>query len=531
MFLKIFKALSKRERLALIFTTVVLVFTGALRFSFYILDHTTISAAKGGEYREGIVGQPVFINPVIPTTEADRDMSRLIFGNLYEIADSVKSSADGKAWIVHIKEGWKWHDNMPVTSDDVIFTLKTIQDKDAHSYLYTSFQGIAAERVSELEIKFTLQAPYVFFKDEHLKKMYIIPKHIFGQSEIPNLRFSKYGLNPVGFGPYRVESFTHDDKGVIETFRLTVNENFGGAGDERKTANIASFIFKFYASEEALVDAYNAGAIDGFMLSSSEMLAADPELLNVRHEIHDLKSSRYYAVFINQALGSKELKSQKVREALSRSVDRETLVRNIFAGRATPTYGPTTLTINTPGTYDPALLKDLTINLIVPDEEFLVKTAEELKSQWSAAGAAVTVMPMSLKDIQEKTLRNADYEMLLFGNNIGASNDLFTFWHSSRRFYPDLNLSLFQDKKVDGLIESYRKNFDETARAAALKTISDLIASQYPAIFLYSPDYIYVSTPNLNGFNDTKTINNISSDRFSDIENWYVKTRRVWIKN
>lgn len=526
--LKAIRTLSPFEKKILVAAAITFVCAATLKGAFYVLDNTNAVAAYGGEYREGMTGQPVFINPVIPTTEADRDMSRLIFGNLSDISENVKRSDDGKTWNVRIRDDVKWHDGTRVTSDDAIFSLQTIQNKDAASYLYSSFQGITAERLSELEIKFTLQAPYAFFEEEHLNSLHIIPKHIFGDLPVQNFRLSIYGLKPIGFGPYKVDGFTKDDKGIIQSFRLAANDAYF-LGKPK----IAAITFKFFRNEDELIAAYNSGRTDGFGLSSYEKLAGAADgkesaaKINIRHSLNSFKSSRYYAIFINQSLGGKELKDVKVREALSRTVDRSAIVKNIFGSYASSLYGPTIYTLEETDAFDQALINKLVLNITVPDESFLVKTANELKATWEKLGATVTIEIFPLKTIQDTVLKNTDYELLMFGNITGASNDLFAFWHSSRRFYPDQNLSLYQKSSSDRLLEDFRKNFDDSTRKDRLTTVSNAIAADYPAIFLYSPDYIYVSTPNLNGFDATQ-IMNTSSDRFESINDWYLKTKRVW---
>ena len=54
--------------------------------------------------------------------------------------------------------------------------------------------------------------------------------------------------------------------------------------------------------------------------------------------------------------------------------------------------------------------------------------------------------------------------MLLFGNILGEAPDLYSFWHSSEKFYPGLNLALYENKTADRLIESIRNNFDNDKR-------------------------------------------------------------------
>ena len=513
----LYKSWSRNERL--IFWGALLVFavTLIIRTSFYLQSNTLLAPKPGGEFREGVVGQPIFINPVVPGSETDRDLSRLIFSSVTEVAESIKLLEDNRTYNVRLKENIRWQDEEKLTSDDIIFTLQTIQDPGARSPLFTSFQGVTVERVSELEVKFTLQNPYAFFETDHLKNLLIIPKHVFADTPVENLGFSIYGLKPVGSGPYKVVGYKSDENGVINIMNLAENKNYFG-----DKPYLAAITFKFYKNTSELLQAYNAGQVDGFGLSTAESLGE----VNLRHNTYYLPSSRYYAVFINQSANEK-FKDIKIREALNDAVDRDRITKDVFDSHATPLYGPTALTKKPQAQSDLGVLKDLELNLTVPDEPFLVKTGNLIKESWESQGAKVNLKVLSLKNIQEETLRTTDYELLLFGNIVKEGQDLFAFWHSSRRFYPDQNLALYQDKQVDAALESYRKTFDERERMDRLQKISDAIASDAPAVFLYSPDYLYIATPNLGGLDLAKVINT-ASDRFADITKWYVKTKRIF---
>ncbi len=497
----------------------LILITSFFMWSFtFIQTHTVPAPAVGGNYREGIVGQPVFINPIIPSTDTDKDLSRLIFSNIPDLAESIKREDDDKTYTVRLKENLRWQDGEKLTTDDVIFTMQTIQSPDAHSPLSTSFQGVTIERVSELEIKFLLQNPYAFFEEDHLKNLYIIPKHIFADTAVENLKFSVYGLKPVGSGPYMVTGYRGDSKGFVTSISLRENSKYSGT-----VPNIRSLTFKFYKHAADLVKAYNSGQIDGMGLSTSESLTK----ITLRSNINYFQSSREYAVFINQTTGNAQLRDIKVRRALSESIDRGSIINEIFDGHATPLYGPTVHTKKPINGADLSVLNGVEITLTVPEESFLVRTAEILKSSWESYGAKITLRIMSTKDIEDNVLRTTDYEMLIFGNIIKQGEDLYAFWNSSRRFYPDENLSLYQNATVDNLLEAYRRNFDGTSRSMRITNISDLIASDFPAVFLYSPDYAYVSTPKLGGLDTTRVINT-SADRFDTIEKWFVVTKRAF---
>ena len=363
---RLVQALSKREQLILAGASLIFLASLVTLGILYFQTKTYLVAAEGGHFREGSVGQPVFINPALPSTEVDRDLSHIIFSSVNEIAEKIEPSENNTVWSVRLKEDIFWHDGERLTADDIIFTLEVIQDSEAGSPLLPSFQGVAAERVSELEVKFVLQGSYAFFGEDHLKNLRIIPKHIFADIPVQNFKLSAQGLRPIGSGPYEVVAHEKDTDGIITKIKLRANKNY--FGEKPKINNVT---FNFYRNEDELIRAYNLGQIDGFGLTTAEPVA---DKVKIRHRTYSLRAPRYYAIFINQTLAPEALKKLRVREALSATVDRGRLTQ-IFGGYTTPLYGPTILTTNPVEEFDPALLRGLELDLVVPEEKFLIKTA------------------------------------------------------------------------------------------------------------------------------------------------------------
>lgn len=519
-FLKVVETLGKKERLVF-YGALILFSLSALTYGvIFYKTRTYLIPSEGGTYREGIVGQPSFVNPVIPITETDRAISRLIFSSLEEMAESIKQSPDGKTWNVRLYDNIFWHDGQKLTADDVVFTVDVIHNPDSRSHLRGSFDGVDVSRVSELEVQFTLQNAYAFFKEDHLRSLRPIPKHLFVDLPVTNYQLTPYGLSPIGSGPYKIVSHEKDSGGFITSFKLRANEEYF-----THTPYITNFVFKFFRKDSELISAYNLGQIDGFGLSTAQPLEERPII--IRHTAHYLSSSRYYAIFINQSVAPAALQELSVRRTLSGAIGRNDIVDEVFQDHATPFFGPTNTAGNSLSSYDPEAIKDLSLNLVVPDEPFLVETAEKVKVYWEALGAKVNVIVRSIRDIREDVLRNTNYELILFGNIVKEGNDLFAFWHSSKRFFPDQNLALYQDSTTDSLLEEYRRTFDPASRATLLEQISARISAEVPAIFLYSPDYVFITTPNLQGIDDTRTINT-SDDRFANVSEWFIKSKRTF---
>ncbi len=544
----IFKTFNRLERL--IFTASVLIFLAAGLFLTiqFITQKTVLVPVVGGEYTEGVVGQLSFINPVLAGGENDRDLVKLLFANLFDLAESYKTADDGKSWNVRLKENAFWHDGEKITSDDVIFTVKTIQNPDANSPLFNNWQGIVAERLSEREVKFILPISYAFFESV-LKDFYPVPKHIFVDVPAANLKLSSYNFEPVGNGKFKFVSAEKQRSGFITDYRLERNENY-----VNQKPYLRRFNFKFFSDELKLIAAFNSGRISGFGAIDSLNL----KNVKISHQVFNLIMPRYYAVFFN-ASASRPLQDKNVRLALDYAVDKKDIINKVFAQRALSVEGPLVLGIE--GFISPSNSKEnfsfddanklldaagwqrsgsgtrektadketqkLQFSLTAPDTYFLKETAKLLKENWAKIGVETEIKIFPLDEISQEIIKTRNYEMILFGNNLGRSPDLMSFWHSSERFYPGLNLSLYENKDVDILIEAIRKDLNEQRRNQKLREAQSRIVEDQPAIFLYSPDYFYIAQNRLKGFNDVNFIA-IPSDRFDNIEKWYIKTARVF---
>lgn len=549
-FKKIFTALSKKERIAFVLTLAGAIVSFAVVMGFVIAQTTRAVPAAGGQYTEGILGQPEYINPVIASSQTDLDLVKMIYSNLSDISDSITPSADFKTWDVRLKQGLTWQDGQQLTSDDVVFTVDSIQNPDANSPLYQSWQGVTVSRVSELEVRFTLATPYAFFGDT-LKNLYILPKHLFANTPPGNWHLSDYNLKPIGSGPYQFVSYNKNSNGFISSYQLSA---WNGTIEAHPL--IQNFNFDFFSNGNALVQSFNNGTIDGF----GNVSPADIAKITRPDNTYAWPTSAYYAVFFNQSLNL-GLQDPAVREALSAVLDRNALVAAALGGYGTPEYGPvpqgaanynsavasgTAATAST--TFAENLLTNagwtvsssspfrsktirgvtvpLVVNLTVPRIDFLTNTAQYLQSAWQAIGVQVNITPDSSNNIVNNLIPARNYESLIFGNVLGPSSDLYSFWDSSQDFAPGLNLSLYNNPTVNMLIERARANPNRASSSQELAAAQTDIVADYPAIFLYSPDYVYVTGKNVQGIS-TSTLLIDPSDRFREVESWYLNTARV----
>ena len=293
-FIRILITFSKQERVIFGICVAAFLISGFFVVSSIIQSLTVVVPASGGNYTEGVVGQVSYVNPLLARDGSpDKDLIALLFAHTLDLAESVKHSTDFRKWNVRIKEGAVWHDNTPITSDDFVFTVQTIQNPDTFSPLYPDWQHITISRVSEREIMFQLEQPYASFESV-LAELRPIPKHIFESIAPANMRLSKYNFEPIGSGPFSVVGSNVEDTGFVRSYEVQRNNLYAPIGH---LAYLDTITLDFFEDEQALVDAYNKGQLDGICTTNPKLI----ERITVRAQEESIPSLKYYAIFLNQS--------------------------------------------------------------------------------------------------------------------------------------------------------------------------------------------------------------------------------------
>ncbi|MEK7103963.1 MAG: ABC transporter substrate-binding protein [Patescibacteria group bacterium] len=173
-----------------------------------------------------------------------------------------------------------------------------------------------------------------------------------------------------------------------------------------------------------------------------------------------------------------------------------------------------------------AIKSKVPVTLTTCDKFPLPEITKELKKQWDTAGFETTIEIVSLADLQNTVLPKNSFNILLFGEALGAIPDPFPFWHSSQKDYPGLNIANYTSKPADTLLEKAREAETPEIRQASLEQLQNILTQDMPAIFLVRPDYIYTLSEKIKGFAVTKITE--PAKRFSNVETWYLKTKREW---
>lgn len=501
----------------------------------------------GGEYTEGIVGSPQYINPVLAmSNDVDRDISRLIFSRLFQINkdgqienDLVKDysvSEDGKTYYFKLKDNILWHDGETLTSDDIGFTLSLIQDSNFKSPLYKTFQGIKFEKENESAFKLIL--PEKFAQFTSVLTFGILPAHSWENIGSENFTLAELNKKPIGSGPFKYESFKKDADGFIKQYKLEAFKDYYD-----KKAYLSEITFKFYGDINGVIDAINNGQINGVgSLSESEF----SKIKNSKDYIfNNFNTPKYSALFFNPKQNG-FLSNSDIRQALLLVIDKKRLASEIKTTEQ-EAYGPMDFIIS-PGTdeYDidkaKKLLEDngwevdtednilkkkdqkLEFTITSVDNSEYIKILQYIKKQWATLGIVVNLEIIPANKISPQVIMPRQYQILLYGQLLSYDIDPYPFWHSSQT-QNGLNLSLFGNSEIDAILESARKLSEVDDRLEQYKKFQEILKKENYAIFLFRPTYHYIVNKDLKGI-DTRVVY-ISSDRFSNITNWYIKTKKA----
>ncbi len=559
------KVLSRKERYLII--AFLFIFLGSLLSlpftSFY--HYTKASPDYGGSFSEGIVGEPRYINPLLSqSNDVDRDLVSLIYSSLMkyneegklvpDLAKSYEISSDGLNYTLYLKEDAKWQDGIPVTAEDVAFTIQTAQNPDYGSLQRINWQGVDVEVVDEYTLILKLKNKYAQFLNN--LTLNILPKHIWQDVKPVNFALSDFNLKPVGSGPYKFKKLKKDATGRITSYELDSNRNFY---DGRPY--IDSIELKFYNSEDEMISEYNKNNIESMAFVSANNLKKVK--FKKRLNIEELKLPRYFGLFFNQS-EAKILSDKNVRLALSYGTDKKDMINKILNGKGLETNSPMMKEVldmvEDAKTYDYDLDKakkllansgwgspddkgilnktgkaksskekpvteKLTLRLTTPTWSELTNVANLLKEQWAKIGVELVIEVLPTPELQQ-IIKERSYQMLLFGEILNIDPDPFSLWHSSQKRDPGLNLALYDNKTVDDLLEKARQTLNPLERMKQYQDFQKLVVEDVPAVFLYNPLYIYAQTNSIKGFN-SKVIS-MPSDRFSNVEKWHINTKRSW---
>lgn len=312
-------------------------------------------------YREGVLGRPTNVNPLAARTQADRDLVALVFEGLVGRDDEARpapalatgwtTSKDGATWTFTLDPAARWQDGPAVTSTDVAFTIRTLQDPDYRGPGAGSWTGIEVTVVDPVTVRFTMATPIGGFLD--LATQPIVPEHLLGGIPAGAIPDDPFGEAPVGSGDYAIVELDRNHA-ILEPRAGGAPDGAGspvlgpsgapGASADplvtpRATARPADegglgrMEFRFFDDADALAAAFRAGSLDA-------VSGLDPAAAAALADATGARALRYPSTTVSVAAlnlrpSEPTFVDPRVRQALLRAIDRTRIVDVIYGGMAT----------------------------------------------------------------------------------------------------------------------------------------------------------------------------------------------------
>ncbi len=533
----------------------------ALLLTYLAINYTTVlRPGHGGTYVEAVVGQPGAINPLLcGFNVVDHDLCALVFNGLTrlgedgrpqpDLASGWEIGADGLTYTFHLRSNANWHDGTPVTADDVILTLRVLQDPEFPGPPELGaevWRNVDIKKIDSHTLEFRLRQPYAPFLD--YTTVGILPAHKIAGIPARDLASASFNAAPVGSGPFQVEEIKSEGGRITSIVLKHFPEYF------RARSYLDRIQFRFYRDYRAALHAYMAGEVEGVGRVRTSDLAQARELTELN--FYSAQLAEVGMVFLN--LDDADVpffQELTVRRALMLGVDRQQIIDALLEGQAivvdTPilpgnwAHNGETAGLEHDADRAEALLDEegwkrftgeegrykdgdrLAFTLLTSNQPQRKAVAEMLAEQWAGLGVDVTVQDMAAAELRD-ALEERDFEAALIHLSLPGDPDPYPFWHE-KQIGSGQNYAGLVHRRISEVVERARVTPNENRRRQLYDEFQELFVEELPGLPLYVPIYTYGVGERINDVQIGRLM--VPSDRFRTVLNWWVVHRRVFVRD
>jgi len=518
----------------------------------------------GGRLTLVTFGAPRTLNPLLAQDGASDEVVRLLFSSLVDLdlstldtrpglAQSWSVAPDGRTWTFKLRPGLRWSDGQPLTAEDVVFTWNEVMyNPDMNQITFNLFRingtNFAVSKVDDLTVQVVTPevfAPFI----EYFGGVPVLPKHAIGEAVKTGRFLSVYPINApvqqvVGSGPYRVKQ---SEPGAFVL--LTRNPEYWVVDKQDQRLP--------YFDEVLLVVPTNASPLEMFLDGKGDVFErARPEMYaqfkaaeaGGKFRLLELGvGTEREFLWFNQNTGKGTngqplvnptklawFRNKKFRQAVACAVDRDRMVREVYAGRARPIYGfisTENQRWNNPNvpryTYDPARARTLLAEAGLQDRngdgtledagghpvEFTIysnvgnaqreQCAGIILDDLRKLGLKVNLQPLEFLALVQKINRTFDYECVLMGLagggvdpasqlNVLKSDAVLHQWFPSQA-----KPATAWEARLDKLMDDQMRTLDFAERKKYFDEAQVILAEELPMIYTVAPFNFAAVRPNL----------------------------------
>lgn len=503
-------------------------------------------------------------NPLICDTRYDVKVNDIIYDPLLIInedgsiqpciAESYKISDNQKELTLNLNPKAKWHDDKPITAEDVAFTLYSMLDPNytggsagelgniigAKSFTEgktKSIKGIKVINDNTITISFEkIYSPSL----NAILNLKPIPKHVWSKVPIKNWdKETKLLNNPIGSGAYKLNKFESGQYVELEAF----NNYFNGKAKTNK-------IILKTTNPDTLQAEFKNGNVD--IANVNDMSKSEVETLK-KDGFDTTTYPDYMFQYMGFNLREKKFQDKKVRQAFMYAIDRKLLVDKLLEGNGEVINTPL---LPTSWAY-PKDVKLNEYNYNIEKAKSLLKEAgwsdknndgilenskgekfiaelkypTGLKSREQTAliiqeslkkvGIDIKLSSMEFSTLMEQVVANHEFDLYLMGNTLSLDPNPKPFWSSKaasdKKGEQGWNIVSYKNPKVDTLLNKGLATINQDERKEVYAEFGKILNEDVPEAFLYVENNEIMYTAKLKEFKPS------TFDEFNNIKNWYIE--------
>ncbi len=447
-------------------------------------------------------------------------------------ADSWERAADGHSWTFHIRDGMKWSDGQPATSEDACFSwqlaIDSIRENEGSGYLGAGYidPGLADAGVKAVDCSDpTTMVATTDDASQRILQTYlpIIPKHIWGTETYATIGDATFTAPLVGTGPYQAVEWQ-----TGQFIRFQRNPNYWGTQGFADEVDIV-----IYKTADSMVQALKAGEVDYIHGANADQLNALKSEANIK-TVAGAANGWTQMAFNTYGTGTGNtipgggpstpaLLDAAFRDALGYAVDKQTLVDKVLGGYGDlgdtivpPVQTQWHVTPDKPRTFDIKLAKQkldaagykldasgnrldkannpIALRMYMPDSDDNYPKAAQFIADWyGQLGIKVTTQVLDSGTLGEKVLPpeadpkagyTADYDIELWGWswNVDPSGELQIFKCDAIGSSSD---SQYCNPAFDKLYDQQLAAPTDAERKAIIAQMQNIIYDEAPYDVLY----------------------------------------------
>jgi peptide/nickel transport system substrate-binding protein len=519
---------------------------------------------SGGRLVVTLRSEPKTLNPVLAVDASSRDIIRCLTADLIHInrqtqktepalAKSWTVSRDGRQYTLRLRHGLRFSDGQPLDADDVVFSFRLYLDEKIDSpqrdLLVVGGKPLVVQKVDDYTVRFELAQPYAA-AERLFDGLAILPRHLLenayrGGSFSDAWPLSMTPSQFAGLGPFRLKEYVPGQRIVLERNPYYWKQDRSGT----QLPYLNEVVFQFVTSEDAQVLRFQAGDADVLSRFSAENYAVLQKQAAAKHyRLGDLGAGlEYNFLFFNlNDLSSKALpeiagkqawfQDVRFRQAVSAAIDRQSIVKLVYNGRATPLWAQVTpgnkLWVDSKIAAPPKslqrardLLKSAGFSwksdgtlldsrgsavefsiLTSSSNAQRVKIATLIQSDLSQLGMNVHVVSLEFHAMVNRLLTTDDYEAAVMGlvsgdadptseMNVWLSNGDTHLWHPN-----ETQPATPWEAEMDRLMQQQLIALDYAKRKKLYDRVQEIVAEELPVICLVSPDILVGASDRVGNF-------------------------------